>query len=315
MTLDPLNANAIRRETTPALMSLYLPIALDVPGVPAQMTGVFVPDNYLIGKTIDLLVYLRGYDVNRPGTATSVNQYWNSPQDAILRNFMLREEVNKSGKNVILAVPTLGPFAEFGKLDNDTDAKEFLDRILDGLFLMGPHVVLTSRPTIRHLILAAHSGGGVALRRLAKIYGSDSRLKGRLKDCWGFDCIYGVKDKDADFWADWAREHPDTRVFMFYIFTQKAVGRNPREPVGKVGRDPKKPIGPDNPYDHDNPFDHYEPTNTTMPAMELDRLATDGKLGNVAVVRESGAFTLVHNEVPRAHLATLLNRASYLDDR
>src|SRR5262245_6234213 len=185
MALDALTADVIRRETSPALMSLYLPIALDIPGVPAQMTGVFVPDNYLIGKTIDLVVYLRGYDVNRPGTATSVSQYWNSPQDPVLRNFMLREEVNKSGKNVILAVPTLGPFAEFGKLDNDADAKEFLTRILDGLWLMGPHVVLTNRPTIRHLILAAHSGGGVPLRRLAKIYGADGDLKGKLKDCWG----------------------------------------------------------------------------------------------------------------------------------
>jgi hypothetical protein len=110
---------AVRRDTTPPLLSVYLPIPLAVPGVQAQSTGVFVPTNYKVGKTIDLIVFLRGYDIKRPKTATSVDEYWNSPQHPTLKSFMLREEINKSGKNVILAVPTLGPFAEAGKLKDD----------------------------------------------------------------------------------------------------------------------------------------------------------------------------------------------------
>ena len=198
---------AVRRDTMPPLMSLYLPIPLGVPHVEAQVTGVFVPANYRVSTTIDLVVFLRGYDINRPKSATPVDEYWNSPRHPILKSFMLREEVNKSGKNVILAVPTLGPFAEVGKLKDAGGPQEFLGRILDGLWRSGPHVGFANRPTIRHLILAAHSGGGVPLRRLAQVLGDDDAFKDKLKECWGFDSIYGVKDKDAEFWADWAKRH------------------------------------------------------------------------------------------------------------
>jgi hypothetical protein len=285
----------IRRETTPPLMSLYLPIPLGVPRVEAQSTGVFVPANYRVGKTIDLVLFLRGYDINRPKTPTSVGEYWNSPQHPILKSFLLREEINKSGKNVILAVPTLGPFSEFGKLQDEGGVREFLDQILDGLWRSGPHVGLADRPTVRHLILAAHSGGGVPLRRLAQVLGNDDTYKDKLKECWGFDSIYGVKDKDADFWSDWAKSHAGTKVTMFYIFTQR-----------DVGKDSKLPVSPS------NPLDHREPSNTTGPALELERLAKTRMLGNVAVVRETKAG---HNEVPRTHLADLLKAAPYLDDR
>jgi hypothetical protein len=288
---------AVRRETTPPLLSLYLPIPLAVPGVEKQSTGVFVPADYRVGKTIDLVVFLRGYDIHRPKTATSVGEYWNSPRHPILKSFLFREEINKSGKNVILAVPTLGPFAEAGKLKDDRGVQEFLDGILDGLWRNGPHLGLEKRPAIRYLILAAHSGGGVPLRRLAQVLG-DGVFKDRLKECWGFDSIYGVKDKDAEFWSDWATGHPGTRVTMFYLFTEKEVGKNPRLPVSPS-----------------NPLDHREPTGTTFPAMELERLAKARMLGNVTVMRETKASTLNHTDVPRTHLADLLKAAPYLDDR
>jgi hypothetical protein len=289
---------AVRRETTPALLSLYLPIPLAVPGVDKQLTGVFVPSNYRADKSIDLLLFLRGYDINRPKTPTSVEEYWNSPLHPVLKSFQFREEVNKSGKNVILAVPTLGPFSEVGKLKEDGGVQAFLSHILDGLWRNGPHAGLPNCPTIRHLILAAHSGGGVPLRRLAQVLGDDKEYKDKLKECWGFDSIYGVKDKDADFWSDWAKAHPGTKVTMFYLFTQK-----------DVGKDPKQPVGPN------NPLDHREPTGTTFPAMELERMAKARLLDNVVVVRETKETTLNHNEVPRAHLAELLKLANYLDDQ
>jgi hypothetical protein len=291
-------AEGARRDTMPPLLSLYLPVPLGVPGVEQQSTGVFIPANYRAVKTIDLVVFLRGYDIKRPKTATSVSEYWNSPQHPILKSFQFREEINKSGKNVILAVPTLGPFAESGKLKEDGGIQEFLDRLLDGLWRSGPHSGLRERPTVRNLILAAHSGGGVPLRRLAQVLGDDDIYKHKLTECWGFDSIYGVKVKDAEFWSDWAERHPGTKVSMFYIFTEKDVGKDPKLPVSDR-----------------NPPDHREPSGTTLPAMELERLAKARKLGNVVVVRESKATTLNHNEVPRAHLAELLKAAPYLDDR
>jgi hypothetical protein len=288
----------VAREATPPLLSLYLPIPLGVPEVDDLATGVFVPANYRAGKAVDLVVFLRGYDIKRPKAATSVAEYWNSPRHPILKSFLFREEVNKSSKNVILVVPALGPFAQAGKLKEPGGIQEFLGRVLEGLGRQGPHAGLGQRPTLRHLILAAHSGGGVPLRRLAQFLGEDAAFKDRLKECWGFDSIYGVKDRDADFWADWAQGHPRTRVTMFYLFTEKAVGK-----------DPKLPVGPQ------NPLARREPTGTTFPALELERLARARRLGNVRVVRETEATTLNHAEVPRAHLADLLRAAPYLDNR
>src|SRR5437868_3924125 len=91
------NDEEVCRDTTPPLLSLYLPIPLGVPRVEAQSTGVFIPANYRVGKTIDLFVFLRGYDIKRPQTATSVEEYWNSPRHPVLKSFMLREEINRSG--------------------------------------------------------------------------------------------------------------------------------------------------------------------------------------------------------------------------
>ena len=288
----------IRLEKTRPDLSLYLPIPLGVPGVASQYTGVFVPKDYRAGDTIDLVLFLRGYDINRPKTATSVDEYWNSPRHPTLKSFLLREEINKCGKNAILVVPTLGPYAEPGSLKEAGGVQKFLDQVLDGLWKQGPHASLKKRPTIRYLILAAHSGGGVPLRQLAKELGDDTVFKGKLKECWGFDSIYGVKNKDAEFWSDWAKNHTGSKVSMFYLFTEKEVGKNPKMPVGP-----------------ENPLDHKESTGTTFPALELERLAKLQKLGNVRVVRESKETTLNHNDVPVAHLADLLKSASYLDDR
>jgi hypothetical protein len=295
--LDP-KEEAVRRDTTPPDLSLYLPIPLGVPGVKDSRAGVFVPSNYRAGKAVDLLVFLRGYDVHRPKAATAVAEYWNSPKHPVLKSFLLREEVNRSGKNVVLVVPALGPFAEAGKLNDEGGPQKFLDRIQGGLWRNGPHAGMANRPGLRHLILAAHSGGGVPLRRLADVLGNDPAVKGKLKECWGFDSLYGVKSKDAEFWADWAEAHPGARVTMFYIFTERDVGKNPKLPVSPS-----------------NPLARRVPTGTTFPATELERLARERKLGNVTVIRQTKATTLNHNDVPRAHLAALLKAAPYLDDR
>jgi hypothetical protein len=286
-------ADAVRREATPPSLSLYLPIPVHVPRVDDPATGVFIPANYRPGKTVDLVLFLRGYDVKRPQAATAVAEYWNSPRHPVLKSFLLREEVNTSGKNVILVVPPLGPSSEAGTLADVGGPQTFIAQVLDGL---GKHGGFAERPTVRHLILAAHSGGGVPLRRVAQILGDDPAYKDKLKACWGFDSIYGVRDKDADFWADWAGGHPGTKVTMFYLFTQR-----------DVGKDPKRPVGPD------NPLDHREPSGTTVPATELERLAKARSLANVAVVRDPA--TVSHTESPRAHLAALLKAAADLDGR
>lgn len=294
MENDPKDV-AATRETTPPSMSLYLPISIGVQNVDNQSTGVFIPENFRAGSEVDLVLYLRGYDIKRPKTATSVREYWGSPQHPTLKSFLLREEVNKSGKNVILVVPPLGPFSNFGKLNDEGGVQAFLEQVLDGLSRNAAGAGQAKKSTIRHLILAAHSGGGVPLRRLALILGKDPRYKDKLKECWGFDSTYGVRDKDAEFWSEWAKEHPGAKATMFYIPTYRDVGKDPKIPVSAT-----------------NPLDHRQPTGTTFPALELERLARSLMLGNVTVVRETAVG---HNDVPIAHLAELLKAAPYLENR
>src|SRR5579883_1521731 len=66
------DGDPVRRDTAPPLVSLYLPIPLGVPRVEDPATGVFVPAGYRAGTAVDLVVFLRGYDVKRPRAATAV---------------------------------------------------------------------------------------------------------------------------------------------------------------------------------------------------------------------------------------------------
>jgi hypothetical protein len=84
-------------------------------------------------------------------------------------------------------------------------ADSYLTKVLEGLanFLISKSVALTdstgkaaSAFTIKNLIVACHSGGGVAMR--AFVSGLGSANTAALKGCWCFDCMYG--DGDADFW-------------------------------------------------------------------------------------------------------------------
>jgi hypothetical protein len=85
------------------------------------------------------------------------------------------------------------------------EADNYLTKILEGLanFLDGKGQALTAsdgKPasafTIKNLIVACHSGGGVAMR--AFVGGLGNTNTAALKGCWCFDCLYG--GDDPKFW-------------------------------------------------------------------------------------------------------------------
>jgi hypothetical protein len=85
-------------------LTLYVDIALQIRlGKAKSMTGIFVPDGFCPVPKVDLIVFLHGNKVRAHKPEFSVDEYWK------LSQFLLREEVNKSQRNVILVVPTLGP--------------------------------------------------------------------------------------------------------------------------------------------------------------------------------------------------------------
>src|SRR5262249_20575204 len=90
--------------------------------------------------------------------------------------------------------------AQLGK-----DADSYLAKILEGLanFLDGKKQALKTSDgksatafAIKNLIVACHSGGGVAMKAFVEGLGSSNTAA--LKGCWCFDCLYG--DGDPKFW-------------------------------------------------------------------------------------------------------------------
>src|SRR6185295_19012684 len=157
-------------------------------------------------RSIDVILYLHGHRTAIPGTQRSIWAYLKH------KCWPLREHLAASGKAAVLIAPTLGPRSECGTLL----ARDGLDRYLDG-------VLAASRgywsggatPAIRHLILAGHSGAGAPMRTLAS---SGNRYAAQIKEVWGFDCTYSaMNDVDAKGWATWARNAPQSRLFIYYL--------------------------------------------------------------------------------------------------
>ena len=73
----------------------------------------------------------------------------------------------------------------------------------------GPYKDAT--PTLGNLVLAAPSGGGVSMQRLAT---SGNRATSNVRECWGFDSLYNSGDVDP--WRRWAKSDPQKRRLYHY---------------------------------------------------------------------------------------------------
>jgi hypothetical protein len=105
-------------------------------------------------------------------------------------------------------------------------ADSYLAKVLEGLanFYDGKGQALTgsdgkgaSAFTIKNLILACHSGGGVAMR--AFVGGLGSTNTAALKGCWCFDCLYG--GGDPEFWFN--RGANPAPFYVYYYDTAAAA--------------------------------------------------------------------------------------------
>lgn len=193
-------------ETIPPQLTLYVDIPLQIRPVRAKsMTGIFMPDGFCPRPEIDLIVYLHGWKARSHKPWFSIDQYWKSLQ------FLLREEVNKSQKNVILVAPTLGPKNEPGSLLCSGGFDKFLTAVLEALKLHGPYKNQPSTPSIRNIILACHSGSGGVMQKIA--HGSDAAAT-KIRECWAFEPS-GLGD--ANKWQTWAQSGSQRKLFIYYI--------------------------------------------------------------------------------------------------
>src|SRR5262249_38403138 len=128
-----------------------------------SVTGVFFPQGYGYPSTIDVVIFFHGN-----------KQQWNTIQDFWKpkngHDITLREDVNSSGKKVVLIAPTMGDLPGYsgnytGALDQSGKSADLLlDNVRDYMKQKVPQYK-DRKPEIGNIVLAAHSGGGETLLR------------------------------------------------------------------------------------------------------------------------------------------------------
>ncbi|HEY9639177.1 MAG TPA: hypothetical protein V6C57_01770 [Coleofasciculaceae cyanobacterium] len=194
----------IKTETPPLQRTLYVNIPLGGESPAKPMTGIFIPAGYRLQASIDLILYLRGHHKGTP--RQTIQEYWNARR---FPYWAFREGVNNSGKNVILVAPTLGPASQAGRLLKPSGLDNYLNQVLAALKAYGPYS--DRSPDIGNIILACHSGGGYPMRQLAT---SPQQYTTRIRECWGFDCLYNTGDEQI--WTKWAQQRPGAKLYIHY---------------------------------------------------------------------------------------------------
>lgn len=170
----------------------------------APLTSIHIPDGFRATDEVDAILYLHGHKQSSYAKH-AIDRYWRDEKRA-----PMREGVASSCKNVILVTPTLGRKSEASGLARSGGLDRYLARVLDGANRLPPW--RGRAPRLRHLVLAAHSGGGLWMNVIARA--GDQATIDNLRECWGFDCFYNPKyDKT---WPDWARRYPDKKLYAYY---------------------------------------------------------------------------------------------------
>lgn len=198
----------IYTENAPRTETAYVKIVLGGESPAQPMTGIFVPEKFQARDSVDIVLYLHGHHKggDYPENLT-IDLYWFRKRYPF---FGFREGLNRSEYNAVLVAPTLGPRSEAGKLVQKDGLGWYLDQVLAALKSTGAYAGAAA-PSLRNLIIACHSGGGIVMRQLAL---SKQRYVDNIRQCWGFDCLYN--DGDETLWVDWAKANPSKRLFIDY---------------------------------------------------------------------------------------------------
>jgi murein DD-endopeptidase MepM/ murein hydrolase activator NlpD len=199
----------VGEERTPAVLTQIVKVPLRAASTPEwrQWSAVYFPPAVnRNSRTIDVILYLHGHRTAIPGARRSIWAYLKH------QCWPLREHLAASGKAAVLIAPTLDPWSKAPVLLKQGGLDRYLDAVLAAT---ASYWSSGTAPAIRHIILAGHSGAGVLMRVLAR---SGNRYAALIKEVWGFDSTYS-KDKDVDStgWAAWAKAHPQSRLFIYYL--------------------------------------------------------------------------------------------------
>lgn len=196
------------RDTTPPLLTQYFRMPLGGEAGAKPLTAVFFPSNFRAEAPLDCIVWLQGFHKLK----LSIDRYLDGSWDP---KFRFREPINETAKNVVLIAPTLGPRSQAPALVKPGGFDLWLSNVIASIGVHGPFNGTV--PTLRHLILACHSGGGQPMRQIAL---GTSRYASNLRECWGFDCMYSKSDTTE--WPAWSRSNPDKRLYVYFATRRPA---------------------------------------------------------------------------------------------
>jgi hypothetical protein len=176
-------------------------------------TGVFVPDGVLpsFNNWVTVLFWFHGYYVK------GIEELFLSDGCQII------PAVNGVGKSLVVVAPYLGLHNGDKNVDYNAlllgggRAETYLDMVLAALFDwsqqnhvgLDPDARAPGNFQIGNLYIAGHSGGGDGIRSAA---GSLGRYREVLRECWGFDCLYGT----ASMWSEWARSQGGMPLYFYF---------------------------------------------------------------------------------------------------
>lgn len=148
-----------------------------------------------------------------------------------------------------------------------------------------------SPPPVGNIILAAHSGGGKAMRAVADF----AYFQTKVREVWCFDCLYNTGD--GDFWINW-KKAPGHNLDRLWVYSTGKI---------KMPQDSTKPVGPDNPL--------VEKDGTFTNLATVQQKAAAQRLANVEVAIGRPYRNVVarnHDLVPATFLTMLIDTAACL---
>jgi hypothetical protein len=180
---------------------------------------------YIAGNTstnLNVILWFHGFHVA---------DYWHDifVEDQMSGQTKLRENVDLAAKNVVLIVPWLGykTFDKNGNTVGSLDAPEvnqkqdyalYLKAVLDEL----KSAAALETTNVDRLVIACHSGSGPFMMDAADALGDkNSSFKDQVKECWGYDCIYG----DMTRYTTWMDKHHAQHSLFFYLGTGSSYNR------------------------------------------------------------------------------------------
>jgi hypothetical protein len=205
----------------PAEATYYLPVtSLEK----CNPTGVFFPSKFSFLPEINVILYFHGFKL---GEFENMNQYLNGNdvfgkhQRLSHKGICLRDDINTSGKRVVLIAPTMGEFPgssdhpkDMGIFADPEGGDQFLAEVLRWIGKYVPQYRSAQKiPKIGKLVLAGHSGAGVILLTQAK------SMKTPISEVWGFDSTYGESGFGRNVVSEWltlARSHRQMKFFFHW---------------------------------------------------------------------------------------------------